>query len=87
MWGDLSTILLEPIWFYKCEVDMASRGRSVKRRFGENGFEDGGGYMAVKKSKLEEQYSDATKKQISSPEQLKKGIFAGVAIFVNGYTG
>ena len=65
---------------------MTSRGRKGTNRC-DNGFGEWGGYMAAKKTKLEEQFSESTKKQNSHVQQLKKGIFAGVAIFVNGYTG
>ena len=59
-----------------------SRGR--RKRFGDNGFEEQGGYMNAKKSKLEEQFSkDASKECLDA----KLGIFRNVAIFVNGYTG
>ena len=38
-----------------------------------------GGYMAAKKSKLI--------KQVNAETECSGGIFEGVAIFVNGYTG
>ena len=66
---------------------MTSRSRKGTNRCGDNGFGEWGSYMAAKKTKLEEQFSESTKKQNSQGQQLKKGIFAGVAIFVNGYTG
>ncbi|XP_063236410.1 DNA repair protein REV1 [Bacillus rossius redtenbacheri] len=47
----------------------------------DNGFAKWGGYMAAKKSKLEQQFSANPR-----PEADGGGIFAGVAIFVNGYT-
>ena len=59
-----------------------SRGR--RKRFGDNGFEEQGGYMNAKKSKLEEQFSKEASKECLVAEQ---GIFHNVAIFVNGYTG
>ncbi|XP_053732507.1 DNA repair protein REV1 [Synchiropus splendidus] len=51
----------------------------------DNGWQERGGYMAAKKSKLEEQFKlDAPK------EKQKEGtcskIFSGVSIYVNGYT-
>lgn len=66
---------------------MSSRGRGRgRKRWGDNGFEAWGGYMAAKKSKLEEQFlNDADKEPGSVGKQ--GGIFEGVAIFVNGYTG
>lgn len=42
-----------------------------------------GGYMAAKIAKLQNQYKDS----VSTKEGEKKGLFHGVAIFVNGYTG
>ena len=63
------------------------RGRGGSRggggRWGDNGFEEWGGYMAAKMAKLEEQFEEDAKKKDDS----KEGIFNGVAIFVNGYTG
>ena len=59
-----------------------SRGR--RKRFGDNGFEEQGGYMNAKKSKLEEQFSKDALKECLDAEV---GIFRNVAIFVNGYTG
>lgn len=50
--------------------------------WGENGFEDWGGYMAAKKAKLEEQFRDTANKEFKEPSKL----FEGIAIFVNGYT-
>lgn len=60
-----------------------SRGRG--RSWGENGFEGWGGYMAAKKAKLEGQFEA----DVDSGLGLNSsgGIFEGVAIFVNGYTG
>ena len=67
---------------------MAARGKRGKRQFGDNGFGEWGGYMAAKKAKLEEQFSETCKKESDVNELEKnKGIFDGVAIFVNGYTG
>ena len=67
---------------------MASRGKKTKRQFGDNGFGERGGYMAAKKAKLEEQFSEISKREIESTViENKKRIFDGVAIFVNGYTG
>jgi len=63
------------------------RGGGRGRR-GDNGFEAWGGYMAAKKAKLQEQFAEtAVADQDSRATDVKKGIFAGVAIFVNGYTG
>ncbi|EFN88704.1 DNA repair protein REV1 [Harpegnathos saltator] len=50
--------------------------------WGENGFEDWGGYMAAKKAKLEEQFRDKATKEFKESSKL----FEGIAIFVNGYT-
>ncbi|XP_012232688.1 DNA repair protein Rev1 isoform X2 [Linepithema humile] len=58
---------------------------SKKKRdhdWGENGFEDWGGYMAAKKAKLEEQFRDTASKEFKETSKL----FEGIAIFVNGYT-
>merc|ERR1712071_234691 len=58
---------------------MAGRG---KRKGGSgNGFEDQGGYMAAKISKLENQYLSEEK-----GGEKESDIFNNVAIFVNGYT-
>lgn len=43
-----------------------------------------GGYMAAKIAKLQHQYEDSV---TTEGEEERKGIFSGVAIFVNGYTG
>lgn len=40
--------------------------------------------MAAKIAKLENQYKDSI---TANGEEEKKGLFSGVAIFVNGYTG
>lgn len=40
--------------------------------------------MAVKIAKLENQYKESVS---TDGEEAKKGLFTGVAIFVNGYTG
>lgn len=61
-----------------------SRGGGRRRRFGDNGFEQWGGYMAAKKAKLEDQFREEKDKD---EEGRSDGIFSGVAIFVNGYTG
>lgn len=42
-----------------------------------------GGYMAAKIAKLEKQYESST----SNINDNSQGIFRGIAIFVNGYTG
>ncbi|XP_032663618.1 DNA repair protein REV1 [Odontomachus brunneus] len=52
------------------------------RAWGENGFEDWGGYMAAKKAKLEEQFCNKASKDFKESSKL----FEGIAIFVNGYT-
>ncbi len=65
---------------------MSGRGRGRRReRWGDNGFEAWGGYMAAKKAKLEEQFSDDVKRK-DGDDDSQSGIFSGVAIFVNGYT-
>jgi DNA repair protein REV1 len=60
------------------------RGRGGRKRFGDNGFAEWGGYMNAKKSKLEDQFSEAASKEAARTDL---GIFHNVAIFVNGYTG
>ena len=58
-------------------------GGGSRRRHGEdNGFE--GGYMNAKKAKLEEQFKEDAEKE---GNDVREGIFSGVSIFVNGYTG
>ncbi|KAK6617005.1 hypothetical protein RUM44_005362 [Polyplax serrata] len=56
-----------------------------KKRRSEDGFEQWGGYMNAKISKLENQFE---KEKVSAKEQNEKlsDIFYGVSIFVNGYT-
>ena len=68
---------------------MASRNRKTKAKFSSNGFDEWGGYMAAKKAKLEDQFSESVKKVTMTHEKnsKNKGLFDGVAIFVNGYTG
>ena len=66
---------------------MATRGRRRKCRVDDNGFEQWGGYMEAKKLKLEEQFTESSKKENVAKFEQKKGIFDGVAIYVNGYTG
>jgi hypothetical protein len=46
-----------------------------------------GGYMAAKKSKLQEQFSEDAAKEGGSHSKAGSNIFQGIAIFVNGYTG
>ncbi|RXG58591.1 DNA repair protein REV1 [Armadillidium vulgare] len=63
---------------------MSSNGRGrgrKKRNRSETGFEMWGGYMAAKISKLQGQFKDE-----AGNSQERKGIFSGIAIFVNGYT-
>ena len=44
--------------------------------------------MAAKKSKLENQFKEEAKFERENAETISEGgIFQGVAIFVNGYTG
>ncbi|KAK2575547.1 hypothetical protein KPH14_011266 [Odynerus spinipes] len=50
--------------------------------WGQNGFEDWGGYMEAKKAKLEEQFNEEAKEEFKDASDL----FKGIAIFVNGYT-
>ncbi|XP_033358282.1 DNA repair protein REV1 isoform X2 [Bombus vosnesenskii] len=57
-----------------------SRKRKSKA-WGEDGFEDWGGYMAAKQAKLEEQFHNEADNEIKT-----SNIFEGIAIFVNGYT-
>ncbi|KAI4487975.1 hypothetical protein M0802_011634 [Mischocyttarus mexicanus] len=60
---------------------MAVRRRKNKN-WDENGFEDWGGYMEAKKTKLEEQFNEEAQKEYKDPSDL----FQGISIFVNGYT-
>jgi hypothetical protein len=46
-----------------------------------------GGYMAAKKAKLQEQFSEYAAQEGGSQSNASSNIFHGVAIFVNGYTG
>lgn len=55
--------------------------KKKRETYGENGFEDWGGYMAAKQAKLEEQFKNEANKEIKT-----SNIFKGIAIFVNGYT-
>lgn len=65
-----------------------SRDAWSKKRanaMGDNGWEERGGYMAAKVSKLDEQF------KLDAPREKQKdgtcsSIFSGVAIYVNGYT-
>ncbi|ODN00632.1 DNA repair protein REV1, partial [Orchesella cincta] len=61
---------------------------SGRRRFGENGFEEQGGYMAVKKAKLDNQFNCSTRVygagETGDSDALD--IFTGVSIYINGYT-
>ena len=66
-------------------MSRGGRGRGRRERWGENGFEGWGGYMAAKIAKLEDQFENEAKKE--QGEDQRDGIFNGVAIFVNGYTG
>ncbi|XP_076377427.1 rev1 DNA directed polymerase [Megalopta genalis] len=50
--------------------------------WGENGFEDWGGYMAAKAAKLEEQFRNEATKEFKDASNIMEG----VSIFVNGYT-
>ena len=65
---------------------MAGRGTRVRKRKNDmNGFEEWGGYMNAKKEKLENQFNSDQERE-AAPNDGAKGIFDGVAIFVNGYT-
>ncbi|CAK9819394.1 DNA repair protein Rev1 [Anthophora quadrimaculata] len=55
--------------------------KKKSENWGENGFEDWGGYMAAKQAKLEEQFLNEANNEVKS-----SNIFQGIAIFVNGYT-
>lgn len=57
-------------------------GRGKKKWRSDNGFEAWGGYMAAKIAKLEGQFSADAQNE----EDEEKGLFHGIAIFVNGYT-
>ncbi|XP_029967469.1 DNA repair protein REV1 [Salarias fasciatus] len=65
-----------------------SRDGWMKKRAnasGDNGWAERGGYMAAKKSKLDEQF------KLDAPREKQRdgsytSIFSGVAIYVNGYT-
>ncbi|XP_026280569.1 DNA repair protein REV1 [Frankliniella occidentalis] len=52
---------------------------------GDNGFEEWGGYMNAKKSKLHGQFLEQAKKQ-GQEHSDTTDIFKGVSVFVNGYT-
>ncbi|XP_015172443.1 PREDICTED: DNA repair protein REV1 [Polistes dominula] len=56
--------------------------RRKNRNWNDNGFEDWGGYMEAKKTKLEEQFHEEAQKEYKDPSNL----FKGISIFVNGYT-
>ena len=66
---------------------MAAKERRGKNQFSDNGFQEWGGYMEAKKLKLEEQYLKLSKNENTAQCKKQKGIFDGVAIYVNGYTG
>ena len=57
------------------------RGRRGKRVKEKDVWDVEGGYMGVKKQKLEEQFSKDADSEVS-----EGNIFSGVAIFVNGWT-
>nr|XP_006819721.1 PREDICTED: DNA repair protein REV1-like [Saccoglossus kowalevskii] len=61
---------------------MSRRGR---RKFGDGGWSEEGGYMAAKKRKLDEQFGEDVPRQIQRQGSSSK-IFEGVTIYVNGYT-
>ena len=63
-----------------------SRGRGAGRSWGDNGFEGWGGYMAAKIAKLEGQFEREARSDFGGAGKTD-GIFQGIAIFVNGYTG
>ncbi|XP_050292922.1 DNA repair protein REV1 isoform X2 [Anthonomus grandis grandis] len=54
-------------------------GKRPKKYFGEDGFEQWGGYMAAKRAKLLDQFHSENIEKLSD-------IFAGVRIMVNGFT-
>lgn len=56
--------------------------RRRKRTEAPTGFEEWGGYMAMKKAKLQEQFCESASKQGNQ----KNNLFEGISIFVNGYT-
>ncbi|WAR14731.1 REV1-like protein [Mya arenaria] len=62
---------------------MSRRGGGRRER-GDDGWEGWGGYMNAKRQKLQDQYV------VSAPDQKegteRPNIFAGVAVYVNGYT-
>ncbi|KAK8742032.1 hypothetical protein OTU49_002068 [Cherax quadricarinatus] len=67
---------------------MSGRGCRGSRRgrrhgYGPTGFEEAGGYMAAKIAKLQNQYHTSVTTTVG---EENRGIFKGVAIFVNGYT-
>ena len=71
---------------------MGSRGRgrgnqasSSSSGFGPTGFEEWGGYMNAKRQKLMDQF-DADAASSAGVVDRKSDIFAGVRIFVNGFT-
>ncbi|CAL8110930.1 unnamed protein product [Orchesella dallaii] len=66
----------------------ANKVVSGRRRFGDNGFEEQGGYMAVKKAKLDNQFN-CSKRVYGAGESDDSdvfNIFDGVSIYINGYT-
>ncbi|XP_043252176.1 DNA repair protein REV1 isoform X2 [Colletes gigas] len=68
------------ILFYLIFITMSKKKKDDA--WGENGFEDWGGYMAAKQAKLEEQFRNVANKEFKHASNL----FNGIAIFVNGYT-
>ncbi|XP_015925771.2 DNA repair protein REV1 [Parasteatoda tepidariorum] len=66
------------------EDDAKSNTKTKKRRKRTNGFEEWGGYMAAKKSKLEAQFQGQQPIELQNEQQ--SSIFKEVSIFVNGYT-
>ncbi|TRY61780.1 hypothetical protein TCAL_06254 [Tigriopus californicus] len=70
---------------HDCHYRDMSRGggRGRKKWRSDNGFEAWGGYMAAKIAKLEGQFSTDAQNEDDGDE---KGLFHGIAIFVNGYT-
>nr|XP_045618636.1 DNA repair protein REV1-like [Procambarus clarkii] len=74
----------EHVWAVEAIMGRGDRGRRGRRRgYGSTGFEEAGGYMAVKIAKLQNQYKTSVTTTVGEDNQ---GVFKGVAIFVNGYT-
>ncbi|KAH3821242.1 DNA repair protein REV1-like [Dreissena polymorpha] len=63
-----------------------SRGRGDRRPKRNDGWEEAGGYMNAKRQKLKDQFDQDIPRQLQKEDSGGSKIFAGVAIYVNGYT-